>query len=338
MLHRPGSVRRCALRSLAAVVVATVMAAVMAACGSGGPSAGQAGPDGEFHAQVTGKFGTTTIDRRPVRVVAMSWTDADFVLALGVTPVGIGKASDTPAGLQPWTEAALGTARPPLFNVLGSDPIEEVAKLAPDVIIATKDYNLTRSYAQLSQIAPLVTYVSAVNSDTWQQDLTNVATALGRTAEGTKLTADTQAKIDQQRAARPELAGKTFSYVISPTSAGAFTVNSTDDVSAKLLAALGMRLSPSVLGLPTGGLPGRAQISPENLSVLDADLVLATGSPEVLADLAKNPVFANLSSVRRGGYVPLGYTASVALAFPSTLSISWALDEVLPKLSAAARA
>ena len=335
MLRWPGSTRRGVLRTLALVAAL----AVLTACGSGGQGAGQAaGPDGEFNAQVTGKFGTTTIDRRPVRVVAMSWTDADFALALGVTPVGIAKAQDAPAGLEPWTEKALGTARPAQFDVIGADPIEEVAKLAPDLIIATKDYNLTRSYAQLSQIAPVVTYVDAVNSDTWQQDLAHVATALGRSAEGTKLTADTQAKIEQQRSAHPELAGKTFSYVIAPTSAGAFTVNSTDDVSAKLLAALGMRLSPSVLGLPTGGLPGRAQISPENLSVLDADLVLATGSPEALADLAKNPVFANLSSVRRGGYVPLGYTASVALAFPSTLSISWALDEVLPKLSAAARA
>ena len=334
MLRWPGSTRRGVLRPLALAAAL----AVVTACG-GGQGAGQAAaPDRKFHAQVTGKFGTTTIDRRPVRVVAMSWTDADFALALGVTPVGIAKAEDTPAGLEPWTERALGAARPPQFDVIGADPIEEVAKLAPDLIIATKDYNLTRSYPQLSQIAPVVTYVDAVNSDTWQQDLANVATALGRSAEGTKLTADTEAKIEQQRSAHPELAGKTFSYVIAPTSAGAFTVNSTDDVSAKLLAALGMRLSPSVLGLPTGGLPGRAQISPENLSLLDADLVLATGSPEALADLAKNPVFANLSSVRRGGYVPLGYTASVALAFPSTLSINWALDEVLPKLSAAARA
>jgi hypothetical protein len=36
--------------------------------------------------------------------------------------------------------------------------------------------------------------------------------------------------------------------------------------------------------------------------------------------------------------VPLGYTASVALAFPSPLSIQWALNQVLPKLAAAAKA
>lgn len=330
-----GSARRCVRRPLAAVL----LVGVLAACGSGGTGAGPAdGSGGEFHAQVTGKFGTTTIDRKPVRVVAMSWTDADLALSLGVTPVGIAKANDTPAGLEPWTETALGAAKPTLFDVIGGDPIEDVAKLAPDVILATKDYNLTRSYPQLSQIAPVVTYVDAVNSDSWQQGLANVATALGRAAEGRKVTDDTQAQLDRQRSAHPELAGKTFSYVIAPTAAGAFTVNSNQDVSAKLLAALGMRLSPTVLGLPSSGLAGRAQISPENLSVLDADVVLATGSPDALADLAKNPVFANLTSVRRGGYVPLGYTASVALAFPSPLSIQWALNQVLPKLAAAAKA
>jgi len=189
---------------------------------------------------VTGKFGTTTVDRKPVRVVAMSWTDADFALALGVTPVGLAHTDETPAGLQPWTAQALGNTRPVQFNVLGSDPIEQVAKLAPDLILATKDYNLAHSYQQLSQIAPVVTYVNGVNSDTWQQDLANVATALGRTTEATTVTADTEAQIAQQRTDHPELTGKTFSYIIAPTAAGAYTVNSDADVSAKLLDTLGM--------------------------------------------------------------------------------------------------
>ncbi|MDT7567237.1 MAG: iron-siderophore transport system substrate-binding protein, partial [Pseudonocardiales bacterium] len=81
-----GSARRCVRHPLAAVL----LVGALAACGSGGTGAGPADSSGgEFHARVTGKFGTTTIDRKPVRVVAMSWTDADLALSLGVTPVGI---------------------------------------------------------------------------------------------------------------------------------------------------------------------------------------------------------------------------------------------------------
>jgi iron complex transport system substrate-binding protein len=117
-----------------------------------------------------------------------------------------------------------------------------------------------------------------------------------------------------------------------------YTVNSDQDVSAQLLAGLGMRLSPKVLTLPTSGIPGRAQLSLENLSVLDADVVVAAASQADLAAFAKSPVFESLGAVRRGAYVPFDYTTAVSIAFPSTLSLQWAMTQVVPKLSAAAKA
>lgn len=316
-------------------LVAVLLAWVLTACGSGGPSG--ASSDG-FHSTVTGKFGTTTVTKKPVRVVAMSWTDADIALSLGITPVGIANAEDTPEGLQPWTEAALHGATPAQFAVRGSDPIEKIAELAPDVILATKDYNLSGSYPQLSQIAPVVTYVSGVNSDSWQQNLNTAATALGKVEEGRKVTADTEARIAQQKTQHPELTGKTFSYVIASSPSEIFTVNSNDDVSVKILDAFGMRLSPPLLNLATGGLAGRSRISMENLSVLDADVVLSAGRQATLDDLSRNPVFSRLTAVQRGSYVPLDFTTSVAMAFPSPLSLDWAMTNVVPKLSTAAKA
>ncbi|WP_028936963.1 iron-siderophore ABC transporter substrate-binding protein [Pseudonocardia spinosispora] len=316
-------------------VVAVLLACVLTACGSG--ASGGTGSDG-FHSSVAGKFGTTTITKNPVRVVAMSWTDADIALSLGITPVGIAKADDTPAGLQPWTESALRGAKPALFSVRGSDPIEKVAELAPDVILATKDYNLTSSYPQLSQVAPVVTYVSGVNSDSWQQNLDTAATALGKVDQGRKVAADTEARIAQQKTEHPELTGKTFSYVVASAPTEIWTVNSDDDVSVKILDAFGMRLSPPLLTLPTGGLAGRSQISMENLGVLDADVVLSAGRQATLDDLSRNPVFSRLTAVQRGSYVPLDFSTSVSMAFPSPLSLDWAMTNVVPKLAAAAKA
>jgi iron complex transport system substrate-binding protein len=326
--------------SAARVMVSLLAIAVVAACGGGAqPDQQRSGSGGGFPVSVTGKFGTTTVPEKPVRVVAMSWTDADFALALGVTPVGIAKAPDSPNGLEPWTAAALGDAKPTQFSTVGSDPIEQVAGLAPDLILATKDYNLGQSYQQLSQIAPVVTYAGAPNTDSWQQALGNVAAALGLAEQGRKLTTDTEAQIAAQKVTHPELTGKTFSYVVAPTAAGVYTVNSDQDVSAQLLAGLGMRLSPKVLTLPTSGLPGRAQLSLENLSVLDADIILvAAASQQDLDAFAKNPVAESLGAVRRGAYVPFNYTTAVSIAFPSTLSLRWAMTQVVPKLSAAAKA
>jgi iron complex transport system substrate-binding protein len=335
------STRPAPRRVLPLLLAAVLLLAGLSACGGanrGGPAAGPGPAGGPFPVTVHGMFGDTTVPRRPVRVVAMSWTDADLALALGVVPVGIAAVPSEPDGLQPWTSDALRGQRPTIFPVIGGDPVEQIAALAPDLILATKDYNLDRSHDLLSQIAPLVSYVNGVNNDTWQQDLANVATALGLAEQGRRLDADTEAVISAQRARHPELAGKTFSYVISPKPTGVYTVNSPDDVSARLLGALGLRLSPPLTRLPTAEIPGRAKLSPENLGQLDADVVVAAGTSGELAQLAANPLFAALPSVRRGGYVPLDYATAGALAFPSPLSLRWALDRVPAKLAAAAAA
>ena len=311
---------------------------LVSACGTSTASTTTTDPTGGgFPVSVQGKFGTATLNAKPVRVVAMDWTDADFALALGVKPVGMQKVDTATGGIQPWTQTALGSAKPTLFATTDGDPVEQIAALAPDVILATKDYNLTKSYSQLAKIAPVVTYVNGPNSDSWQQDFANVAAALGAAAQAKTVTASVEATIAKDKTDHPELAGRTFSYIVAPSASGAYTVNSTKDVSAQLLAGLGMTLPAKVTALPTSSIPGRAQISLENLGLLDADVVLAAGSSAALDALAQNPVFQKLAAVHRGSYLPLDYTTATAIAFPSPISLDWALNQVLPKLSAAAR-
>jgi iron complex transport system substrate-binding protein len=324
-------------------LLVVLAAAVLAGCGGSGASSGASGGGSSgvasgpgFPVHVTGKFGTATVPARPARVVAMSWTDADLALSLGVTPVGVAKAADTADGLQPWTARALGQAKPTQFDTLNGDPLEQIAALRPDLILATKDYHLPRSYRQLSQVAPVVTYREGPNTDSWQQGVTQAAAALGDPAKGQQVIAETERGLAGQKAAHPELNGRTFSYVIQPTPAGAYTVNANGDVSAQVFGALGMRLTPTVLGLPNSGIPNRAQLSVENLGLLDADVVIAAGSPDQLAGLAANPVFSGLAAVHRGAYLPLDYTTASAMAFPSPLSLDWAIAQVVPRLAQAA--
>lgn len=318
-----------------------LLLAGVAGCGSGADMStpgGASGPSAGFPVSVPGKFGTTTVESRPVRVVAMSATDADFALSLGIKPVGISRITNTPGGIQPWTKAALGDTQPTLFDVLNGDPLEQIAALRPDVILATKDYHLDRSYPNLSRIAPVVTYVTGPNSDPWQQDFTNVGAALGLADKARKVIADTEIRTKQAAESHPELRGKTFSYVIKPEPSGAYTVNTADDVSAHELAQLGLVLSPKVLNLPPTGLPGRAQVGTENLGLLDADLILAVGTTTELGEFTRNPVFSQLPAVRRGALVTWDNPTGSALGFPSPLSLPWAYERVLPQLSAAAKA
>jgi iron complex transport system substrate-binding protein len=329
---------RTAIRSLLSLLVLGLLG-TLAACSSTASSSTSSGSSAQaaaFHASIQGKFGTTTLTSKPVRVVALSWTDADFALALGVTPTGVTKVSTATGGIQPWTKTALGSASPTVLDTTDGDPIEAIAALRPDVILATKDYNLTTSYADLSKIAPVVTYVSGPNNDSWQQDFANVATALDASAKAKTVTASTEAAIAKTKSTYSELSGKTFSYIVAPSTSGAYTVNSTTDVSAQLLGELGMQLSPADLKLPSSSTPGRAQVSLENLDDLNADVVIAASDTAGLSMLASNAVFAKMPAVERGSYVPLDYTAATALAFPSPLSLQWAMSNVVPKLATAA--
>lgn len=326
------------VRAAGGLLAAAALVLGLVGCGSADDKGSdRGGSGGGFPVSVAGKFGTTTIEKRPQRVVALSWTDADFALALGVTPVGMSKDPFVPGGIQPWTKPKLKGATPTLFLNNAGDPVEKIAALHPDLILATKDYFLARSYQQLSKFAPVVTYTQAPNGDTWQQGLTRVATALGRPAEAKRVIRATEAKVVATGRAHPELHGARYATAVQPSASSVFTSNSRNDVAGRLLAKLGMRLSPALLRLKSAKTPGRAEISYEQADVLDADLLVLAADPAGAKQFFANPAIRRLSVVKRGAIVSLTYTTAQALAFPSPVSIAWGMDHVVPQYAAAVR-
>jgi ABC-type Fe3+-hydroxamate transport system substrate-binding protein len=72
-----------------AALIATALALVVAACGE--EQGSEPGPqtNDSFPVSIEHKFGTTTVEQPPERVVTVGVNDQDFALALGVTPVGV---------------------------------------------------------------------------------------------------------------------------------------------------------------------------------------------------------------------------------------------------------
>lgn len=98
-------------------------------------------------------MGKTEVKGTPVRIVTLFQGATDAAVALGVKPVGV---------VDSWVEQ-------PMYKYLRQDldgvthvgletqpNLEEVSKLKPDLIIASKNRH-EKVYAQLSQIAPTVT-------------------------------------------------------------------------------------------------------------------------------------------------------------------------------------
>jgi ABC-type Fe3+-hydroxamate transport system substrate-binding protein len=107
--------------------------------GSGGASTSEAAADSSaFPVTINHKYGSTTIESKPERVVVAGLREQDALLAMGVMPVATTDwFGDHPGSVFPWAEDELGDAKVPV--VLTQDDgvqIEKIAAQRPDLIIA----------------------------------------------------------------------------------------------------------------------------------------------------------------------------------------------------------
>jgi iron complex transport system substrate-binding protein len=267
-------------------------------------------------------------------VVALDYPSADAAIAVGVTPIAMYDVSYVEGGIQEWTKQALGGKRPELLKTDAGFPFEQLAALRPDVILATNTFPLIEeSYDKLSAIAPVVGHVEGPGIDTWQQDAVLIARALGREQQGKELVAAAEAKVAAAAEGHPQFEDETLSFFNYVAGDGLYVINDDADVSIRFLEELGFSgVSPEVAALD--GTDGRALVSPERYDVLDAGVVLGTSpDPAALDELERSDVFAGVPSVARGGFVGLEIGPATAMAFPSVLSVPYAVDELVPRLA-----
>jgi len=266
------------------------------------------------------------------RVVALDFPSADAVIGLGVTPTAIGKVGYVKGGIQSWTKAALGDRRPELLDVDPDLPLERLAALKPDVIVATNTYNLEPVLDKVKAIAPVVTWDRAPGRDAWQASTLKIGNALGREAQARKLVADTEAAVKRAREEHPSLNGKTVT-LFNFWKGDAHAISDPSDFSIQFLSELGMKLAPAIE--KRKGKDGRLQVSGEQVELLDADVVLGTTSHDSTRNLdamVNGKLFQRLNAVKRDAYATVPIGPATSIAFPSALSVRYALDELVPVL------
>ncbi|MGQ0615668.1 MAG: iron-siderophore ABC transporter substrate-binding protein [Acidimicrobiia bacterium] len=325
------------------MLVAITVSMLLAACGdsssddngaAGSASAASEKGSDAFPVTIEQADGTVTIEEEPQRVVTLDFPSADAALALGVTPVGMASVSYIEGGVQEWTMAALDGEEPELFPTDDGYPFEAIARLEPDVILATNAYPLiSENWDTLNEIAPVVGNVEGPGVDTWQQGLEFVGRALGRSDQAEQVIANVEAAIAQARESHPVFEGKTASF-FNYAGGGLYVINSDDDFSMKFMRELGFAgVTDTVAAMPSTEGEGRADVSPEQYELIEADLVMGTSSDGDLSELEAQPTFARVPAVARGAFVPFDIGPATALAFPSALSLPYALDELVPQLA-----
>ncbi|MFT3855478.1 MAG: ABC transporter substrate-binding protein [Ilumatobacteraceae bacterium] len=315
----------------------TTTAATTTSSGADTPaSAAPSSSPAAFPVTVKGQLGDATIATAPQRVLPLTPADLDTVVGLGVEPIAIPTNDSGQVVDFPWLSGKLPAGAPSLdVNAANGLPVEQIAALKPDVIVANGYWDLETYYAQLSAIAPVVHYVNGQNADTWQATTTTIATALGRAAQGDALIAETERVITDAATAHPDLAGKTFDLVIARDAATVSIMRSEQDAMGRNVAALGLKLSDFARSVPGDDL--KVPLSVEQLGNLNPDVLFVIGPSGIGDVLAADPIWSSLPVMQRGATVVLtrGAPDALALGFPTALNLQWLTGEIVPKIEAA---
>ncbi|MBB4663838.1 ABC transporter substrate-binding protein [Conexibacter arvalis] len=335
-MTRPLPTRRSFLLGAAGAAAA----AALAACGSddGGGSGTTAGTSatsaGTFPVTVKDRYGTTTVERAPERVVCYGYNDHDTMLALGVVPVGLIQwIPEWKRGVGPWSLDALGDARPKLFT--GEEvPFEEIAALRPDLIVSVTHDLRRADRDRLAQIAPIVSTPAGYPSYGLPPADAALQTgaALGLRAEAQRLVDALEARYAEARRAHPEFADKT-AMVVTPVADGQMSVFADTDSRGRLVTSLGMR-QPAAIAEMVGD-DFYAYLSPERFEVMEVDtlIVLAYNAASAGA-LRRMATYQQLDVVRRGGAVVIDdMDTAMGLAAGTVTSVPWALGRLVPQLA-----
>ena len=288
-------------------------------------------------------FGTTTIAKKPERIVTVAWANHEVPLALGVVPVGFARANfgdDDNDGLLPWVAARLkelGADTPVLFDEGDGIDFEAVAETRPDVILASYSGLSQSDYDTLSQIAPVIAYPEGPWSTDWRDMIRLNSAGMGMAEEGDALIARIEAEIADTVSQYPRLKGKSAMFVTHLDTTDLSTINfyTTNDTRVRFFNDLGLTSPKSVV---EASRPGQfsGSISAERIDMFDdVDVVVTYGSQELLDAMKRNPLLARMPVVENNAVVMLGRNPLGTAANPTPLSISWVLKDYVALLAGA---
>lgn len=324
-------------------ILILIFALFISACGpavSTTPELTQQTSDAAYPVTIEHKYGSTTIEKFPERIVLVGLTEQDAMLALGVVPVATSEwYGGHPGAIFPWATDKLGSAPVPV--VLNSVEInfEQIVGLKPDLIVGLYAGLTQDVYDTLSKIAPTVAqpkeYVDY--GIPWQELTRKIGLIVGKSAEAEALIAQVDTDFAEARAAHPEFEGKTG--IVSSTwgfADGNYYAYHSQDPRNRFMTSLGFTVPAEVDEL--AGKEYGATISLERLDIVDTDaLVWITLGDKEVEEQRNMPIYSKIQAAKEGRDIFLTETDPLydALNFNTVLSIPFALEKLVPRLSAA---
>jgi iron complex transport system substrate-binding protein len=280
---------------LSATGLTLAAALTLTACG-GTDDADSAAPasetaDAAFPRTVEHAMGATELPERPERVVVLDTGELDTALSLGVTPVG---AVTTAVSEDFLSYLAGDAADVEVVGTIAEPNLEAIAALEPDLILSNKTRH-EDIYEELSQIAPTV-FADRVGA-VWKENFRLDAEALGLEDEAEELLE----AYESDAAALGEDIGDPAGTTVSTMRfvEGAIRVYTAESFIGTVMSDIGL----DHLQLPTGEVATFAELSAEEVTQADADIVLyssyGSADDSGSAGVVAGPLWPRLTAVEQ---------------------------------------
>lgn len=308
-----------------AALVGVSLATTLMSCSDGGTdnaddtSGSPAASDYYPHTQMTA-HGDTTIEAQPERILALTPTAADELLALGITPVAVGTDPEQLDTTAPWiADDIRDLSDADLVADARDVNVENVANTEPDLIIgAPWQFGDASVWERVNAIAPTIIPATADANVGWEASLRTTAEAVGMEDKADDLI--TEVKNEYKDAAGDVPEGKTYNFTGYSESMDFFSGNGS------VFQLFGLSPSDSQDDSQT-----RSALSVENTDELTGDLLAVW--PQTDTDrtaLDDNRAFQQLPAVKNGTVYYADTRDANAINAAGPHSLRWFLDRITP--------
>ncbi|MFD0252109.1 MULTISPECIES: ABC transporter substrate-binding protein [Streptomyces] len=178
---------------------ALASALLLSGCGTTQPTTDAAGRQGSKVTLTDATGHRITLDHPATKVIATEWMPVEDLVTLGINPVGISDIK----GYTRWNHSAPLRTKPADIGTRGEPSMDTIARLSPDLIVATQTLS-SAAVKQMRAIAPVLVLQDGDRSDQVGRMMTNLdqlAKATGTAEQATKAKKDFHAKVAKSRQA-----------------------------------------------------------------------------------------------------------------------------------------
>ena len=255
---------------------------------------------GAFPVTIPTKFGDITVDAEPQRVVSLGFSDQDFLLALGVTPIAIRDwYGDQPFGTWPWAQDEFGDAEPTVLLSSGISTSRRLRRCSPTSSSPSRRVSPIATTRPSRKMAPTFAqpgdYIDY--GTPWDVTTEVIGKAVGKSAEATAIVEHVERAVRHGPRDHPEFEGATAAVAFYFDECPARTPPQTAAAASSPISASRSRPKFDELA----GDQFYFSVSGEELRVLDTDvLVWIVGDAAGVATVRDIPLRPTLRAFEEG--------------------------------------